>query len=364
MKTHFMKIIKNITYTVLAVFMFFSCENVEQSKEASEENATEEVDTVRNTELSETESESKSDSISFERLIIQGHDIWLRDEPATGEVILKLNTGDTCEILELGIFEIINGQADFWYRVKYKEQEAWVFGSQSDIKLGLKEPETADEVWKLFKKAQKIRCRRFTTYFTDQSDYDRGIICRISEEKADGLSLNLPCDECAKRVTYSVGKLGSEHLIIRGREFLGGAMGCYSNFSKQAFKDNGKWNMRLADDLNGRVDTSFSMNSGREFTVVISERDCGITGEYALSIYETERKNRTKSKKVQELFSQNWNTQNGRPYIDSVGVDYEFTEDKQKLILTKYRKHPDGSDLDNLTIRFRRDAASGRFITE
>jgi len=355
-----MKISKKITYLFIAAFMIFSCGNTKQSSEASEEKQNPPKNTVQNQE----KEERQTDSIDFNRLLIQGENIWLRDKQADGEVILKLNTGDTCKLLDIGEFEIIKGNADFWYQVEYKKQKAWVFGSQTDIKLGLSEPQTVDDVWKIFKKAQEIWCYRFTKFFTDSTDHDRGIICQPAEQSPTAFTLKLPCDECVKRVSYAKGKSDSDRLIIACREFMGGAMGCYDDFSKQAFKVGGKWNMRLANDLPGKVDTSFSVSSGKEFTTVIYKRDCGIIGNYALSICEINRENNTVSVKVRELYSQDWNKQSGMPYIDSISTDYELSEDTQNFVLTKHRKHPDESDLDKLTIRFRWDAVKEAFVRE
>jgi hypothetical protein len=68
-------------------------------------------------------------------LIIYGKEIWIRDIPSTGKVILKLNEGDECKILEKGKLEIIQGRPDYWYKIEFNKTEGWVFGSQTDIML-------------------------------------------------------------------------------------------------------------------------------------------------------------------------------------------------------------------------------------
>ena len=67
-------------------------------------------------------------------LIIEGKDIWVRSAPSTGEVIMKLNTGDKCEVLEKGKFEGIRDMYDYWYKIKFNNQVGWVYGSQSNLK--------------------------------------------------------------------------------------------------------------------------------------------------------------------------------------------------------------------------------------
>jgi len=49
------------------------------------------------------------------QLSIIGKDIWVRDTPATGNVLMKLNGGDRCTVLEKGFMEMIRGDADYWY---------------------------------------------------------------------------------------------------------------------------------------------------------------------------------------------------------------------------------------------------------
>jgi len=68
-------------------------------------------------------------------LTIQGKDIWIRDLPATGKVVLKLNEGDNCKIIEKGKLEMIKGRPDYWYKIVYNQTEGWVFGSQTNLML-------------------------------------------------------------------------------------------------------------------------------------------------------------------------------------------------------------------------------------
>ncbi len=74
-------------------------------------------------------------------IIIAGKDIWVRDTPKNGKVILKLNSGDTCILLQKGKEQNIRGEIDFWYQIKYKKDTGWVFGSQTSIKSGKQESE-------------------------------------------------------------------------------------------------------------------------------------------------------------------------------------------------------------------------------
>lgn len=76
----------------------------------------------------------KAQSQISEFLIIEGRNIWIRDKPTTGEVIMKLNSGDKCKILKRGKQETIKGNTDYWYQIEYKGKIGWFFGAQSNIK--------------------------------------------------------------------------------------------------------------------------------------------------------------------------------------------------------------------------------------
>ncbi|WP_219009346.1 SH3 domain-containing protein [Aquimarina litoralis] len=67
-------------------------------------------------------------------LFIEGKDIWIRETPINGEVIMKLNTGDKCIILKKGSPQTIKGCYDYWYKINYNDETGWVFGSQTSIK--------------------------------------------------------------------------------------------------------------------------------------------------------------------------------------------------------------------------------------
>jgi len=81
-----------------------------------------------------SESSSSSENSNNEFLTIEGTDIWIRKYPSDGEVILKLNTGDKCEILEIDKEETIKGVTDNWYKINYNGTEGYVFGSQTSLK--------------------------------------------------------------------------------------------------------------------------------------------------------------------------------------------------------------------------------------
>ncbi|WP_299898895.1 SH3 domain-containing protein [uncultured Aquimarina sp.] len=69
-----------------------------------------------------------------ETLLIEGKDIWVREKPKTGKVVMKLNEGDVCMVLQKSDAQVIRGRRDFWYYIDFNGKKGWVFGSQTSIK--------------------------------------------------------------------------------------------------------------------------------------------------------------------------------------------------------------------------------------
>ena len=68
-------------------------------------------------------------------LVIQGTNVNLRVDPSLkADRIRQMTTGDTCEVIEKGNKDTVNDIADFWYKVKRKNKEGWVFGTFTSIK--------------------------------------------------------------------------------------------------------------------------------------------------------------------------------------------------------------------------------------
>jgi len=100
---------------------------------------------------------------SEEFLTIKGKNIWVRDEPGTGKVVMKLNEGDQCKVFGHEQFEIIRGQADYWYQIEFNGQKGWVFGAQTD-KSGREQPTilaaNTDDFWKKLSEFEKGKCKQ------------------------------------------------------------------------------------------------------------------------------------------------------------------------------------------------------------
>ena len=64
-------------------------------------------------------------------LTIKGNDIWVRDTPKTGEVVLKLNDNNRVSVSDSCCYESIKGNASYWYKIDFKGKNGWLFGSQT-----------------------------------------------------------------------------------------------------------------------------------------------------------------------------------------------------------------------------------------
>ncbi len=77
----------------------------------------------------------KVEAIIPKFLIIQGTNVNLRVAPNLNAIrIRQFQTGDTCEIIEKGNKETIDDNADFWYKVKRRNKEGWIFGAFTSLK--------------------------------------------------------------------------------------------------------------------------------------------------------------------------------------------------------------------------------------
>jgi hypothetical protein len=64
-------------------------------------------------------------------LLIHGKDIWVRDYPNTGKVVMTLSEGDVCKIITQGRYDVIRGKGNHWYQIESNGKTGWVFGSQT-----------------------------------------------------------------------------------------------------------------------------------------------------------------------------------------------------------------------------------------
>ena len=83
------------------------------------------------TKPSKTSSVSSSNAKSG---TIIGNNIWVRNSPTNGDVIMTLNNNDACKIIGSCCEETIRGKKSQWYKIEYNGKTGWVFGSQLKLK--------------------------------------------------------------------------------------------------------------------------------------------------------------------------------------------------------------------------------------
>lgn len=128
-------------FTVL-ILIIFGCKNDEKQTSQNKN-----ILPVNNFEEKEQDS-----------LRIEGDNIWVRNMPKKGEVVMKLNQGDLCVILDTSKVDTIRGNIDYWYKIKHKDTIGWVFGSQTNIKTeSSKETELFLEQMKTFVTALEVK---------------------------------------------------------------------------------------------------------------------------------------------------------------------------------------------------------------
>ncbi len=114
---------KKTIFIIFICLSFIACKNKNNDNDDNDKK----TDTVYI-----NENQNKKDQKQY--LTIKGTQIWIRSKPKTGEVIMKLDEGTKCKILEKGEEQTINGIKDFWYKIEYNGKTGWVFGSQTSLK--------------------------------------------------------------------------------------------------------------------------------------------------------------------------------------------------------------------------------------
>jgi hypothetical protein len=128
-----------LSITVFIVFLFANCSGGAKEKEKIA------ADSIARAKVV-ADSIQKIEDAKPKFLVIQGTNVNLRVEPNTKAIRIKqLKTNDTCEIIEKSKIDTINDVADYWYKIRFKKKEGWVFGEFTSLKLkeeNLEKPKT------------------------------------------------------------------------------------------------------------------------------------------------------------------------------------------------------------------------------
>jgi uncharacterized protein YgiM (DUF1202 family) len=81
-------------------------------------------------------------------LVIKGTQVNMRVAPDLKAVRIKqLKTNDTCVILEKGKQETVDEMTDFWYKIRFKNKEGWVYGAFTSLKVPEKPAVEKKKTW-------------------------------------------------------------------------------------------------------------------------------------------------------------------------------------------------------------------------
>jgi len=117
-----------LTISVIAV-IFAACSG--SGKDGNNKTSNDSLDSVKTA----VDSIKKAEAIVPKLLVIQGTNVNLRVAPNLNAVrIRQFQTGDTCEVIEKGNKETVNDVTDYWYKVKRKNKEGWLFGAFTSLK--------------------------------------------------------------------------------------------------------------------------------------------------------------------------------------------------------------------------------------
>ncbi|MBN2892042.1 MAG: SH3 domain-containing protein [Bacteroidales bacterium] len=153
---------KKLIYVLMILMVFYSCKNKTNKEEDNSK-----INTVQDIESNP----------EVEYLSIVGDQIWVRSEPSTGDVVLKLDNGTKCILLEKGEKQTIKGVTDFWYKIEYDGKEGWVFGSQTSVSQNIAEKVVQGDDLEAFlsgflKNIKDGKINNLKTYFVNDSLYE------------------------------------------------------------------------------------------------------------------------------------------------------------------------------------------------
>lgn len=230
-----------LVYLAILLVFICSCSNSQTSSTeeypAEEGPGTEENMEAEYSTESEEGVEASSDSYEGEEvLFINGNDIWVRDVPTNGEVIMKLNQDDRCRFIEKGRFEVIRGVPHFWYQIEFDNKIGWVFGSQTSKQSNVDVVRGNDmfEIWENLVALKKDQCQN-----EESPDFD----CYIEETELSPVGSGEPTGKDAIemiQISYPVEDGHTQRISINPysdenwflfemTEAFGGAMGIVTN---------------------------------------------------------------------------------------------------------------------------------------
>ncbi len=120
----------NVFLTILAViiagYLLTSC----SGKGKGSASTTDTSATKAKTDTLKPSAEAVPTSLS-----VTGSSVNMRVLPSVKAARIKqLKMNDSCAVLERGKMDTVGGFVDYWYKIKYKTKEGWVFGQYTSLK--------------------------------------------------------------------------------------------------------------------------------------------------------------------------------------------------------------------------------------
>jgi len=283
-------------------------------------------------------------------LIIQGKDIWVRDAPATGEVVMKLNDGDKCRILGKTGFEIIRGMADWWYQIEFEGKIGWVFGSQTDIHHYAQLVDEYVDFWEFYHDGLKDECLEQSVDGIFASEPGSG--CDYRKISGNSFIISHNNEDGFIGDQHSLRKiLNKELALVSVKRENAAASFCTYHTTKPAWFKNSAWNMRMSAKLNGVLDTLYQRSDGKYIIITRTNDYCGggfgIEGMMSWTKWNVYLYDNSKTSPFQELqelgkfeFSplEFTGQDEGTVFTDSLGIYLIFEPSEIRLELNEYKR--------------------------
>jgi hypothetical protein len=126
---------------LLAGFMLASCSGGSKKNDSS-------TDTLDSAKVL-ADSLKKIADAKPKFLVIKGTNVNLRVDPGVkAKKIKQLKTNDTCEILEKSKLDTVGETVDYWYKIKFKTKEGWVYGEFTSLKMPKEAPKKSNIFFK------------------------------------------------------------------------------------------------------------------------------------------------------------------------------------------------------------------------
>lgn len=263
-------LMKNAKFTLSLVLLLWGCsQNTDSATSPS-------VDGASNADLKQTPSEANGSYLT-----IHGKDIWLRDSSSTGPVIMKLNEGDRCLIVERGDWVRIKESVDYWYHIRFQGKEGWVFGSQTDQKMttmgqGVSPRQAWEDMRTRFKQKE-------ITYPELEPDHCENMYY-FKESGDSTFSVGFACEEISDTTFTFNGDSLKNLRFFSGSTMYGAAYGCFDGYTPYCINFGGLW--VVPDPFVGDCYGQARLPDSSYLFLMVQNHACGFWGNQSVNVYQ------------------------------------------------------------------------------